>query len=36
MELLFKEEAYKIVGVCLNIHNTLGMGLKEINYIRMQ
>ncbi len=30
--LLFKEESYKIVGVCLNIHKTLGMGLKEINY----
>ena len=31
-ELLFKEESYKIVGVCMNIHKTLGMGLKEINY----
>lgn len=32
MELLFKEEAYKIVGICMNIHKALGMGLKEINY----
>ena len=31
-ELLFKEESYKVVGVCMNIHKTLGMGLKEINY----
>jgi len=30
--LLYKEEAYRIVGVCMNIHKTLGMGLKEINY----
>jgi GxxExxY protein len=32
MELLFKEEAYKIVGICMNIHKKMGMGLKEINY----
>jgi GxxExxY protein len=31
-ELLFKEEAFKIVGICMNIHKALGMGLKEINY----
>ncbi|MBK7884426.1 MAG: GxxExxY protein [Chitinophagaceae bacterium] len=31
-ELLFKEESYKIVGICMEIHKTLGMGLKEINY----
>lgn len=31
-ELLLKEEAYKIVGVCMQIHKTLGMGLKEVNY----
>ena len=31
-ELLFKEESYKIIGVCMKIHSTLGMGLKEINY----
>jgi GxxExxY protein len=31
-ELLFKEESYKIVGICMNIHKILGMGLKEINY----
>jgi len=32
VELLFKEEAFKIVGICMNIHKTLGMGLKKINY----
>jgi GxxExxY protein len=30
--LLFKEESYKIVGVCMRIHKALGIGLKEINY----
>lgn len=31
-ELLFKEASYKIIGVCMKIHSTLGLGLKEINY----
>ncbi len=31
-ELLLKEESFKIIGVCMEIHKTLGMGLKEINY----
>jgi len=31
-DLIYKEEAFKVVGVCMNIHKTLGMGLKEINY----
>jgi GxxExxY protein len=31
-ELLFKEEAYKVIGICMEIHKTLGMGLKEVNY----
>ncbi len=31
-ELLFKEESFKIIGVCMKIHQALGMGLKEINY----
>lgn len=30
--LLFKEESYKIIGICMEIHRILGMGLKEINY----
>jgi GxxExxY protein len=32
VELLFKEEAFKVVGICMNIHKALGMGLKEVNY----
>ena len=31
-ELLFKEESYKIIGICIEIHKSLGLGLKEINY----
>ncbi|HMK03860.1 MAG TPA: GxxExxY protein [Ferruginibacter sp.] len=31
-ELLFKEESFKIIGVCMEIHKILGMGLKEANY----
>jgi GxxExxY protein len=31
-ELIYKDEAYKVVGICMNIHKVLGMGLKEINY----
>ncbi len=31
-DLLFKDESFKIVGICMEIHKTLGMGLKEINY----
>ncbi len=31
-DLILKEEAYQVVGICMNIHRVLGMGLKEINY----
>ncbi|MEO6490849.1 MAG: GxxExxY protein [Ferruginibacter sp.] len=31
-ELLFKNESYTIVGICMTIHKALGMGLKEINF----
>lgn len=31
-DLLYKEETYKVLGICMRIHQTLGMGLKEINY----
>jgi GxxExxY protein len=30
--IIFKEESYTIVGICMEIHKALGMGLKEINY----
>lgn len=31
-DLIYKEEAFKIIGICMHIHKALGMGLKEINY----
>lgn len=31
-DLLFKKESFEIIGICMNIHSVLGMGLKEINY----
>jgi GxxExxY protein len=31
-ELVYKEEAYKIIGICMDIHNILGGGFLEIVY----
>lgn len=31
-DLLFKEESYKIVGACFEVHKALGHGFKEIVY----
>ena len=31
-ELLFREETYRIIGICMQVHKELGMGLKEVNY----
>ena len=31
-DLIYKEQSYKIIGVCMSIHRILGMGLKEVNY----
>ncbi len=31
-EMLFKDESYQIIGIFMNIHKALDMGLKEINY----
>ncbi len=31
-EIYFKEESYKIIGLCMEIHRTLGMGFKEATY----
>ena len=30
--LLYKEECYKIIGLCIKIHNKLGKGFKEVVY----
>jgi GxxExxY protein len=27
---ILKEESYKIIGVCMEVHRQLGMGFKEI------
>ncbi|MBC7651562.1 MAG: GxxExxY protein, partial [Deinococcales bacterium] len=32
VDILFKDESFKIIGICMEIHSTLGMGLKEVNY----
>ncbi len=31
-EIIFKEESYKIIGVCMEVHRNLGMGFKEAVY----
>lgn len=31
-ELLYKDESFKIIGICMQIHKSLGISLKEINY----
>ena len=31
-ELICREESYKIVGICMDIYNTLGMGFDEVVY----
>ena len=28
-KIIFKEESYKIIGICMNIHSTLGNGFLE-------
>jgi GxxExxY protein len=30
--ILFKEESFKIIGICMKIHSIMGTGLKEVNY----
>ena len=31
-DLILKDEAYKIIGICLDVHNHLGAGFLEIVY----
>jgi GxxExxY protein len=31
-ELLYKDESFKIIGLCMDIHNNLGAGFMEIVY----
>ena len=32
MELILKDEAYKVVGIYMEVHNNLGAGFLEIVY----
>jgi GxxExxY protein len=32
VELVYKKEAYEIVGICMEVHNELGPGLLEVVY----
>jgi len=31
-DLIYKEEAYEIIGKCMEVHNNLGAGFLEIVY----
>jgi GxxExxY protein len=31
-EIIFRQESYNIIGVCIDVYNTLGMGFDEIVY----
>ncbi|EHQ27161.1 GxxExxY protein [Mucilaginibacter paludis] len=31
-DILFKDESYKIIGACFEVHNALGHGFKEVVY----
>jgi GxxExxY protein len=32
MEVIYREESFKIIGICLEVHRELGMGFSEIIY----
>lgn len=31
-DLLYKQESYTIIGICMEVHNNLGAGFSEIVY----
>lgn len=31
-ELILKDESYKLIGICMEVHSELGMGFREIVY----
>lgn len=32
MDIVYKEESYKIIGICMEVHNFFGHGFSEIVY----
>jgi len=32
VEIIYREESYKIVGICMEVHRNLGIGFKEAVY----
>ena len=33
-DIILKEGSYKIIGICMEVYRELGMGFKEIVYLR--
>lgn len=31
-DIIYKEESYKIIGLCMEVHRVLGKGFKEVVY----
>lgn len=31
-QIIYKDEAYKIIGICMEVHNQLGKGFNEVVY----
>jgi GxxExxY protein len=31
-EIILKEESYRLIGICMEVHRQLGFGFKEIVY----
>lgn len=31
-DIILKEESYKLIGICMEVHRELGMGFKEVLY----
>ncbi len=32
VEILFKEESYQLIGICMEVHRLLGCGFREVVY----